>query len=370
MKKIVENRSPPQPQKRPSETKARPNDVALANGIKLSVRRGDIAESTTDVVVNAANASSFTHLDSGVSGALRNACAPDIEASVSAPKFRFVLIHTEGDKESNGGASNYTIETAPESLKADQVRYQNTFGGLRDQGVKWIIHALGPNWIDEDASDPERMFAQVAPRIRATVTAALECASRLGARSVTIPALSGGIFTHKAFDDESRQLHRMEQRIARRELVGAIFDWAEKQCGGIKTSIESLVIVTLLPKGRRRRQVQAEAEMLDEAIVGQLGLAENSLPTNNHSFSGEIKAPPPGSDDDDDDDDDGAATSTTHTVLVKIGSYCTMSGSYISEEDEKGSQNSFNVGEGTKKGPSLSTKANKSSCYLEEGGVD
>ena len=271
--------SPSQPQKIQAETKA--STVAailpaiLANNIKLSVRLGDIAKSTTDAVVNAANSASFTRLDSGVSGALRNACAPDIEAAVSAPKFRFVLSQTEGDKdrdkdtESNGGASNYTIEPAPESLKADQIRYQNTFGGLRDQGVKWIIHALGPNWMDEDASDPERMFGQVAPRIRATVTAALECASQLGARSVTLPALSGGIFTHKPFDDKSRQLHTMEQRIARRELVGAIFDWAEKQ-GGETTSIETVVIVTLLPKGRRKRQAQAEVEMLEEAVAEQL----------------------------------------------------------------------------------------------------
>ena len=128
--------------------------------------------------------------------------------------------------------------------------------------------------MDEDASDPERMFAQVAPRIRATVTAALECASRLGARSLTLPALSGGIFTHKPFDDESRHLHTMEQRIARSELVGAIFDWAEKQ-GGTKTSIESVVIVTLLPKGRRKRQAQAEVEMLEEAVTEQLGLVED-----------------------------------------------------------------------------------------------
>ena len=273
--------SPSQPQKIQAETKASNEDVAailpaiLANNIKLSVRLGDIAKSTTDAVVNAANSASFTRLDSGVSGALRNACAPDIEAAVSAPKFRFVLSQTEGDKdrdkdtESNGGASNYTIEPAPESLKADQIRYQNTFGGLRDQGVKWIIHALGPNWMDEDASDPERMFGQVAPRIRATVTAALECASQLGARSVTLPALSGGIFTHKPFDDKSRQLHTMEQRIARRELVGAIFDWAEKQ-GGETTSIETVVIVTLLPKGRRKRQAQAEVEMLEEAVAEQL----------------------------------------------------------------------------------------------------
>ena len=273
--------SPPQPQNKQiaqGETKARHDDVAaiLANNIKLSVRLGDIAESTTDAVVNAANSASFTRLDSGVSGALRNACAPDIQAAVTAPKFRFVLSQTEGDKDkvSNGGTSNYTIEPAPESLKADQIRHQNTFGGLRDQGVKWIIHALGPNWMDEDASDPERMFAQVAPRIRATVTAALECASRLGARSVTLPALSGGIFTHKPFDDASRRLHTMEQRIARRELVGAIFDWAKEQCG-TTTSIESVVIVTLLPKGRRKRQAQAEVEMLEEAVAEQLGLVED-----------------------------------------------------------------------------------------------
>ena len=43
----------------------------------VSIVEGDVARSTTEAVVNAANSHSFTWTDGGVSGALRNANAPD-----------------------------------------------------------------------------------------------------------------------------------------------------------------------------------------------------------------------------------------------------------------------------------------------------
>ena len=235
--------------------------ATLANGTRVSVWQGDIAASTTDAVVNAANASSFTRLDGGVSGALRNACDPEIAAAIDAPKFRF-------------GAGGERC-TAPEPLEVGQVRFQDTFGRLRGAGVRWIIHALGPNWQDADVSEPDAMFAEMAPRIRDTVTAAIHSATLLGARSVTIPALSGGIFTHKPFDDDSRALHEAEQRTARRELVAAIFAWGER-CSAAErsaTRIDEIVIVTLPATGRLRRQAEAEARMLEDAIAEHLQAA-------------------------------------------------------------------------------------------------
>jgi len=250
--------------------------VKLANGATLSVRFGDIAKSTTDVVVNAANASSFTRIDSGVSGALRNACAPEIAAAISAPKFRFARADKDEDSsDKKNTKDSYVIVAASEPLIAGQVRFQDAFGVLRDiQGVRYIVHALGPNWMDEDASDPDQMVSRIAPRIHATVIAALDCASRLGASSVSLPALSGGIFTHKPFDDKSRCLHELEQRIARQQLVRAIFAWAKKQCdaGKSASSVKSVVVVALPAKGRRRRQARAERSMLEKAIAEQLKL--------------------------------------------------------------------------------------------------
>ena len=44
----------------------------------VHVAAGDIGASSTAAVINAANPASFTPMDSGVSGALRNACSPDV----------------------------------------------------------------------------------------------------------------------------------------------------------------------------------------------------------------------------------------------------------------------------------------------------
>jgi len=251
----------------------------LSNGATLSVRYGDICKSKTDAVVNAANASSFTRIDGGVSGALRNACAPEISSAISASKFRFAHFNGESDVKD-------VVVTAPQPLKVGQVRFQDTFGALRDvQGVRWIIHALGPNWMDEDSSDLDKMVSRISPRIHATVIAALDCASRLGASSVSLPALSGGIFTHKPFDDKSKRLHEFEQRIARQQLVRAIFAWAEKQS---TSSVKSVIIVALSVKGRRRRHASVERTMIEDAIAEHLKSENHTKTHDEHALTDEV----------------------------------------------------------------------------------
>ena len=47
------------------------------NSVRIRVIEQDITDSTTSAVVNAANTHSFTPIDSGVSGALRDACAAE-----------------------------------------------------------------------------------------------------------------------------------------------------------------------------------------------------------------------------------------------------------------------------------------------------
>ena len=46
--------------------------------VTVCIVEGDISRSKTDGVVNAANESSFTPMDGGISGALRDACSPDV----------------------------------------------------------------------------------------------------------------------------------------------------------------------------------------------------------------------------------------------------------------------------------------------------
>ena len=195
--------------------------------------------------MNTANASNL------VDGGVRRdeSSVIQIASAISAPKFL-------RDKQ---------CQCQHRNLKVGEVRFHDTFGTLRDvQGVRWIIHALGPNWQDEDSSDPDQMVSRVSPRIHATIITVLDCASRLGASSISLPAISGGIFTHKPFDDKSRELHELEQRVARQQLVRAIFAWAKREELKDETSsLKNIIIVTLPAKGRRKRQAREERKMLE-----------------------------------------------------------------------------------------------------------
>jgi hypothetical protein len=53
-----------------------------------------------------------------------------------------------------------------------------------------------------------------------------------------------------------------EQRIARQELLKAIFEWAEQP-----SSIERINIVTRIVKERRNKQALIEAKMLEEQLL-------------------------------------------------------------------------------------------------------
>jgi O-acetyl-ADP-ribose deacetylase (regulator of RNase III) len=146
-------------------------------------------------------------MDGGVSGALRRACAPaDV---VRQPKRWWDDL----------GAERSSIK-----LPSTQAGIQPAAGGLLERGVQHIVHAVGPTWTDYPIA--EKTFGIVQPQIRRTVRRALTAAESVGARSVALPAVSGGIFTHWK---EGSDIHEREQREARRAVLQAVFRWAEKK---------------------------------------------------------------------------------------------------------------------------------------------
>ena len=187
----------------------------IGTEVKVRIVAGDIGRSMTDGVVNAANEASFTPMDAGVSGALRNACAPDNVCGKAKTIF------------DDHGETTTTMHVSPCHAGA-----QEAAGRLASQGVQWIIHAVAPRWSDHAAD--ETVFDIVRPEIRTTVERALRCANAVGCASVTVPALSGGIFCHHGVDPDFKE---REQRAAREELAAAITGYATAQhvaSGGLR----------------------------------------------------------------------------------------------------------------------------------------
>jgi O-acetyl-ADP-ribose deacetylase (regulator of RNase III) len=145
-----------------------------AGGARLLVVEGDISLSTTAAVVNAANPASFTPMDGGVSGALRNACLPDNVIG----KDKMCWPEDEGEP------------TTSPRVEPHHAGAHRAAGRLASQGVQWIVHAVGPVWKEYPAE--AATFDVVGPLIYDTCRRALATAVKCGATSVTIPALSGG----------------------------------------------------------------------------------------------------------------------------------------------------------------------------------
>ncbi|MGH9458362.1 MAG: macro domain-containing protein [Thermoanaerobaculia bacterium] len=118
--------------------------------MRIELIEGDITTLEADVIVNAAN-ESLQH-GGGVAGAIVRRGG----ASIQEESERIGFVPT-------GGAA----ATGAGTLKA-----------------KWVIHAVGPRMGE---GDEDR-------KLHDATTAALDCAERLGARSIAFPAISAGIF--------------------------------------------------------------------------------------------------------------------------------------------------------------------------------
>merc|ERR1712216_98088 len=104
---------------------------------------------------------------------------------------------------------------------------------------------------------------ETGAKIRSTVVSALNLASSLGVASVTVPSISGGIFTHKMVPSHP-ELPERERLTARLELLGvlsAITEWAE---GNAESPLRSFVLITK-PPGRMQSD-QKEWRALIEAL--------------------------------------------------------------------------------------------------------
>ncbi len=120
------------------------------NGRKITVVHGDITEEDVCAIVNAAN----SHLKhgGGVAGAIVRKGGR--------------IIQEESDKIGYVPVGKAAVTTA---------------GNLK---AKWVIHAVGPRWGEGNEDE----------KLRSAVLSALELAEEKGCKSVSIPAISTGIF--------------------------------------------------------------------------------------------------------------------------------------------------------------------------------
>mmetsp|Transcript_37500 Transcript_37500/g.84568 ORF Transcript_37500/g.84568 Transcript_37500/m.84568 type:complete len:291 (-) Transcript_37500:319-1191(-) len=229
----------------------------------VKVAEGDIGRASTDAVVNAGNESSFTPLDSGISGALRNACAPD--DVVGKEKVRW-------DDSGNPLPPS-------KKLKVGHAGAQPAGGRLASQGVAWIVHAVGPRWSDHPVE--EATFGIVRPQIFKTGKRALLAASKCGATSVTLPALSGGIFTHHACTAEMREA---EQLAAREELVRAVDGYISADAAG---SLKEIVLIDL-PAQHKASRIDLLMRVTEACASGKLAIKNRWRPLSDSTGSSHL----------------------------------------------------------------------------------
>jgi O-acetyl-ADP-ribose deacetylase (regulator of RNase III) len=120
------------------------------NGKMLRLVQGDITERDVDAIVNAAN--SFLQHGGGVAGAIVRKGGQ--------------IIQEESDRIGHVPVGNAAITTA---------------GRLR---AKYVIHAVGPRMGEGDEDN----------KLKSAVSSSLQIAAEKGLKSVSMPAISSGIF--------------------------------------------------------------------------------------------------------------------------------------------------------------------------------
>lgn len=129
--------------------------ITLSDGRRLHIVRGDITCETVDAIVNAAN-SRLEH-GGGVAGAIVRRGGPEIQEESRAWVRKHGPVPT-----------GTTAITGAGRLPA-----------------RWVIHAVGPVW---------RGTGEEACLLASAVEAALGLANAYGVRSISLPAISSGIF--------------------------------------------------------------------------------------------------------------------------------------------------------------------------------
>ena len=107
-----------------------------------------------------------------------------------------------------------------------QVGFHEAAGELLEHGVKYVLHAVGPQWgVDNDA--------QTERGVETTVSRALATADLLGATSVMIPAISGGLFGR----------NEQDQLASRRALVKVALQWGSRAPRDATLTLTEIVLV-------------------------------------------------------------------------------------------------------------------------------
>ena len=129
-------------------------ETFLSSNVNLQLVQGDITTESTDAIVNAAN--EYLQHGAGVAGAISRRGGPAIQAESDA----------------------WIQEQGPVS----HAEPAWTSGGKL--ACRYVIHAVGPAWGDGDED----------AILEAAVNGTLNVADGLGLKSISIPAISTGIF--------------------------------------------------------------------------------------------------------------------------------------------------------------------------------
>jgi len=132
-----------------------PTEIDVAPGRTLAIVRGDITRIRADAIVNAAN--SALAGGGGVDGAIHRAGGPSIMAEL---------------RERYGGRGCPTGSAV--------------ITGAGDLPARWVIHAVGPIWRGGGSGE--------ADLLASAYRSSLALAEEAGARTVTFPAVSCGIY--------------------------------------------------------------------------------------------------------------------------------------------------------------------------------
>lgn len=129
-------------------------ETIFPSGQTLQLVQGDITAETTDAIVNAAN--QYLQHGAGVAGAIVRKGGPEIQTESDAwVRTHGPVCHAEPAWTSGGNLP-----------------------------CRYVIHAVGPVWGDGDED----------AKLRATVTGSLRLADELRVKSISVPAISTGIF--------------------------------------------------------------------------------------------------------------------------------------------------------------------------------
>jgi O-acetyl-ADP-ribose deacetylase (regulator of RNase III) len=151
---------------------------------ELTLVRGDITTIPADAIVNAANSS--LRGGGGVDGAIHRAGGPDIMRELR-------------DRYPDGTPTGSAVVTGAGKLPAT-----------------WVIHAVGPRYRDGDHGEPDLL--------RAAYEASLVLAAGLGATTVTLPAISTGIYGYPLEDAAQIAVRAVRDRlVAGTKVAQAIF---------------------------------------------------------------------------------------------------------------------------------------------------